>query len=208
MKKNKKILVYRILLFIIIIVGIFLNFIAKNKDFNLLFSYYTIQSNMIVMFFLVIEIIHYFRPFKLFEKEGTYQNIKGMITLTILITGFVFAIILAPYVRDWSGARLYSSYLLHYISPLMVLLDFLFFNKPSKKISFKMCLAWFIYPIIYYIFGVIRVLFLDGFVPYPFLNVKELGPIKSIEYFLILFISFYFVSTILIFIKNKQVKDK
>ncbi len=208
MKNNKKILIYRIILFILIIIGISLNFTAKNKDWNLLLSYYTIQSNIIVSAFLLIEIINYFKPIKLFKKEKTFLYLKGMITLTILITGLVFAIILTPYVKDWSGARLYSSYILHYISPAMVLIDFLFFDKKKIEISFKEIIIWFIYPIIYYIVGVIRALFLDGFVPYPFLDVKTLGPIKSILYFLILFFSFYLVSIIMVLVKNKLIKHK
>lgn len=210
MKKRKKtlVLIYRIILLVFIIIGISLNFMAKNKDWNLLLSYYTIQSNFIVALFLIMEISNYFKPIKIFKKESTYQTIKGMITLIILITGLVFAIILSPYVKDWTGSRLYSSYILHYISPTMVLIDFLFLEKSTEKISFKRNILWFIYPIIYYVFGVIRVLFLDGFVPYPFLNVKELGPIKSILYFLILFISFYLISFVLVYAKNKTVKHK
>ena len=208
MKKNKVTLIYRMVLFIIIIIGILLNFTAKNKDLNLLLSYYTIQSNLIVSLFLLLEITNYFKPIKLFKKENTYQNLKGMITLTILITGLVFAIILAPYVKDWTGARLYSSYILHYISPSMVLIDFLFLEKGNVKLSFKKNIFWFIYPLIYYVFGVIRVLFLDGFIPYPFLNVKELGALKSLLYFLVLFASFYIISIILVLVKNKQIKYK
>ena len=190
MKNNKLKMFYRIIILILIIIGIIFNFISKNKDWNQLLSYYTIQSNMIVAIFLIIEIINYFKPLKLFKKEDTYQNLKGMVTLTIIITGLVFAIILAPYVKDWKGYRLYSSYILHYISPLMILIDFIFFDKCTDKLSFKKNYMWFIYPILYYIFGVIRVIFLDGFVPYPFLDVKNLGPLKSILYFLVLLVTF------------------
>ena len=196
------VIIYRLILLIIIIIGIIFNFIAKNYDLNMLLSYYTVQSNIIVAIFLLLEIINSFKKIKLFKKEETYQNIKGMITLIILITGLIFAIILAPYVKNWTGYRLYSSYILHYISPLMVLIDFLFFDKPTTKLSIKKNIFWLIYPITYYIVGMIRILFIDGFIPYPFMDIRGLGYIKSLGIVIFLILVFYIISIILILLKN------
>ncbi|MGN1000492.1 MAG: Pr6Pr family membrane protein [Bacilli bacterium] len=200
--KKYLVVIYRAILLILIIIGIIFNFIAKNYDLNMLLSYYTVQSNIIVAIFLLLEIINSFKKIKLFEKEETYQNIKGMITLIILITGLIFAVILAPYVKNWTGYRLYSSYLLHYVSPLMVLIDFLFFDKPTTNLSIKKNIFWFIYPVMYYLIGIIRILFIDGFIPYPFMDVKGLGYIKSLGIFIFLLLIFYFISIVLIWLKN------
>ena len=201
--KNRKILIYRIIFLILIIVGIGINFISKNFSLNLLLSYYTIQSNLIVAIILILEIINYFKEIKLFKSEKTFQNIKGAATLIILITGLIFTVLLSPYVKDWKGFRLYSSYILHYITPTMCLIDFILFDKTTEKLKFKKILFWFIYPLIYYLFGVFRILYLDGFVPYPFMNVKELGIIKSILILISLLVIFYLLAILLCWTKNK-----
>lgn len=202
-KKDKLILIYRIALLVIIIVGIILNFKARDKAWYLVLSYYTLQSNIIVALFLMLEIINTFKPIKIFKEERRYQFFKGMITLIILITGLIFAILLSSYVKSWHGIRLASSYILHYICPSMVLIDFLFFDDLTTKLSSKMNILWFIYPLSYYIFGVLRVLYLDGFTPYPFMAVQMLGPLKSIATLAWLVGIFYLLSLILILAKNK-----
>ena len=202
MKKNF-ILIYRVLLFIIILCGIILNFFAKDFNLNLLLSYYTIQSNIIILIVLLLKIINHFKKIKLFKNEETFNNINGACTIIILITGLIFSILLSKYTKDWSGYRLYSSYVLHYISPLLVLIDYLFFDPTTYKTDNKKILLWLIYPLLYYIFGVIRILYLDGFIPYPFMNVKELGFIKSILIVVVLIIIFYLISILLSKAKNK-----
>ena len=201
--KSKKILIFRIILLIFILTGIFINLVAKKYSFNLLLSYYTIQSNIIVSIVLILEIINYFRNLNCLKKEETLQNIKGATTIIILITGIIFAVLLTPYTREWKGLRLLSSYILHYISPTMCLIDFLFFDKRTKKLGYKKIIFWFCYPILYYIFGIIRILFLDGFVPYPFMDIKNLGFIKSSMILVSLVIIFYLLAILINFVKNK-----
>lgn len=203
MKNKKYVLIYRVILLILIVLGIILNYIAKDKSLNLLLSYYTIQSNLIVQIFLSLEIINYFKPLKIFKGEKTYQNIKGMVTLIILVTGLIFAIVLAPFVKEWTGFRLYSSYILHYICPTMILIDWLFFDRVTTKLLINKNYLWLIYPILYYCTGVFRILFLDGFIPYPFMDVKNLGVIYSIIIFLGLVLIFYVLSVILVKLKNR-----
>lgn len=179
-----------------------MNFIAKNYNLNMLFSYYTIQSNILVSFVIILEIINEYKKTKLFQNEETYQNIKGATTTIILITGLIFTVLLSSYVKNWKGLRLYSSYILHYISPTMFLIDYLFFDQTHQKLKFKKTIMWFIYPITYYLIGIIRIIFLDGFIPYPFMNIKGLGVFKSILIFIILLSVFYLISLLLITAKN------
>lgn len=200
---NKKILVFRTLLLFLIIIGIIMNFIAKDYNINMLLSYYTIQSNIIVAIIVSLEIINESKKISFFANEETLQNIKGATTIIIFITGLIFTVLLTPYVKDWKGLRLYSSYILHYLSPIMCIIDYLFFDKLNKKQNFKKIILWFIYPTIYYILGIIRIIYIDGFIPYPFMNIEKLGIGKSILTFFILLIIFYCFAIILCTLKNK-----
>ena len=201
--KKKIIMIYRIILSIIIIVGIIFNLIGKNYDFNMLLSYYTVQSNIIILVILILEIINSLKKNKTFKDEAFFQNIKGAGTIIILITGIIFTVMLAKYTKDWRGYRLYSSYLLHYISPPLFLIDFLFFDNTTQKIKYNKVIFWLTFPLCYYILGVIRTLFLDGFTPYPFMDVNTLGFAKSLEIVIVLLSIFYLLAILLCVVKNK-----
>lgn len=201
MKKNV-VLIYRIVLAIIIFIGLIFNYLAKNYDLNMFLSYYTVQSNIIVLIILLLQIINHFKQINLFREEHIFQNIKGAGTIIILITGIIFITLLTKYTKDWSGYRLISSYLLHYISPLMVLIDYLFFDNLTKKLNYKKTIIWLVYPLCYYLFGIFRILFIDGFIPYPFMDIKGLGFFKSFGIITGLIIFFYILSMLICVLKN------
>lgn len=90
--------------------------------------------------------------------------------LGILITGLVFAIVLAPKLHLTGGA-LVATIRFHYISPVMALLGWLLFG-PRPRISWHTVAVAFVWLVYIFTQGA----FTHWYpYPYPFLDVTEIG---------------------------------
>ncbi len=131
-----------------------------------LFSYFTIESNLIV---LATALVLAWRP--AFDGR-TWRVVRLDALLGILITGLVFAIVLAPQVH-LTGAALVATIGFHYISPWATLAAWLLFG-PRPRITWGTVLAAFIWPILWLSYIFIQGAFTHWY-PYPFLDVTKIG---------------------------------
>lgn len=137
-----------------------------------LFSYFTIQSNLFV---LVVAIGLALRP----DREGTLWRIVRLDSLIgIVITGLVFDIVLAQYVH-LSGWSLVATIGFHYLSPWLTLLAWLLFG-PRPRMTWGVVGLAFIWPILWLVYTFV-VGAIDGFYPYPFIDVVEIGYAASLR---------------------------
>jgi hypothetical protein len=131
-----------------------------------LFSYFTIQSNLIVLasaFLLALS------P----QRDGRIWRVVRLDALLgILITGLVFAIVLAPQVH-LTGAALVATIGFHYISPWATVLAWALFG-PRPRITWATVLASFLWPVLWLVYIFIQGAFTDWY-PYPFLDAVDLG---------------------------------
>ena len=131
-----------------------------------LFSYFTIQSNLIVVAVCLYG--------GLARKRGAaYPAWRCGTTLWILVTGLVFSIFLASH-SSFRGIGGWANLALHYVAPSAVLLEWLFL-EPKGAQRARHVLYWLAYPLGYAALSLVRGA-IDGFYPYWFLDPTESFP--------------------------------
>ncbi|MET9269472.1 Pr6Pr family membrane protein [Kribbella sp. NPDC003557] len=131
-----------------------------------LFSFFTIQSNLIV---LAVAIGLVLRP----ARDGSVWRVVRLDSLLgIVITGLVFDIVLSQQVHLTGGA-LVATIGLHYISPWATLLAWLVLG-PRPRLTWQTVGYAFVWPIAWLVYIFTQGAFTDWY-PYPFLDVTDLG---------------------------------
>lgn len=129
------------------------------------FSYFTIESNIFAAIILLVG-----AGFLLSKKltPGWFEFLRGAAALYMITTGAVFSVLLANLDPSALTALPWDNTVLHYIIPIAMALDW-FFDPPRKRIAFKRAMIWFVYPLAYVAYTMIRGA-LTGWYPYPFLD--------------------------------------
>ena len=131
-----------------------------------MFSFFTIQSNLIV---LAVAVGLVLRPL----RDGSLWGVVRLDSLLgIVITGLVFAIILAPQIH-LTGASLLATIGLHYISPWATLAAWLLLG-PRPRMTWRVVAYAFVWPLAWLVYIFIQGAFTDWY-PYPFLDVTDIG---------------------------------
>jgi hypothetical protein len=159
-------IIFKIVLALVVLSGVITALVISTTTAEVLntFAYFTIQSNLIVLGVAVYGAIRLLAK----KPEGRLAVIiRNGATLWILITGLVFHFMLGGLFR-FTGGMAWLSISLHYISPVMVILNWLLFEEKGKS-RYIHTVYWMIYPIAYAVFSVVRFA-IDGFAPYWFLN--------------------------------------
>lgn len=132
-----------------------------------LFSYFTIQSNIIVAFVLAIAGV-----MRLKGPEPRWLELtRGAATVYISITGVVYSLLLSNV--DVNTALPWANVVLHYVVPVAMVVDWLL-DLPERRIEFRSALAWLGYPIAYLAYTLIRGPIVQWY-PYPFLDPRPHG---------------------------------
>jgi hypothetical protein len=132
------------------------------------FSYFTIQSNIIVaMVFAVAAGIQLRRQ----EEPRWLDRVRGAATVYISITGVVYALLLSNI--DVNTPLPWANVVLHYVVPIVTVVDWLL-DLPERTIPLRSALIWLAYPLAYLIYSLIRGPIVDWY-PYPFLNPEPHG---------------------------------
>lgn len=131
-----------------------------------LFSYFTIQSNLIA---LAVALTLAANP----ARDGRGWRVARLDALLgIMITGLVFGLVLAPSVH-LEGAARWATIGFHYVAPWMTLLGWLLFG-PRPRLDWATVGRAFAWPALW-----IAYTFTHGAIthwyPYPFLDVTRLG---------------------------------
>jgi hypothetical protein len=157
------------------------------------FSYFTITTNLLVSLACTILL------FASASKWGRFINKQSTLTailVYIVIVGAIYNLILR-FIWQPLGLQRIVDELLHSVIPLLFLAYwFIFVYKNDLK--WKDVWLWLIYPLVYLLFIFARGAF-SGFYPYPFINVDQLGLLKTLVnafYIALAFltISFVFIS--------------
>lgn len=121
-------------------------------DADKAFFYFTIQSNIWIGLIFMIGLIY---DVIIVSKGKDYRNnlyyvFKMVFTVSITLTFVVFATMLAPFIES-TKLYTYTNITLHYIVPLMAIIDFILYDY---KIVYKRYYQYFALcpPIIYMIF--------------------------------------------------------
>ncbi|MFI5185602.1 MAG: Pr6Pr family membrane protein [Chitinophagales bacterium] len=133
------------------------------------FIFFTILSNLLVAVSLAIILIKSSSsPGRFFSKPFSVSAIA----VYIFIVGLVYNIILRPLWRP-TGLQWVADELLHVAVPVLFLIYWVFLVfKGSLK--WKHAFWWLIFPLFYLFYAMIRGK-IEGFYPYPFIDLNKLG---------------------------------
>ncbi|MFI9203961.1 Pr6Pr family membrane protein [Streptomyces sp. NPDC053048] len=169
---------FRALVALAALTGIVLDTIDSD-DLGRLFSYFTIQSNILVAVTFAFSAHRAWTA-----RPALSPRFTGAALLFISITGLVFHFVLS---NDASGFSMTSertplesiaNQLLHTVTPLAAAFDWLVITAPGGFLL-RHAVQWLVYPLLYLPFALIRGALLDpgtdGRYPYPFLDVDLHG---------------------------------
>lgn len=134
------------------------------------FSFFTIESNILAA---LVMLIVGFGALAGAKAYRTFAFIRGAATLYMVITGIVFALLLAGLEQRLQVTVPWINVVLHYIMPIVMLVDWLLF-PPKFAFTFRQTLLWLIFPLLYLVYSLVRGS-LVGWYPYPFLDVSQVG---------------------------------
>lgn len=131
-----------------------------------LFSFFTIESNIVVM---IVSVLLAVDPL----RRGFWWEVARLnALLAITITGLVFAVILAPQLH-LTGWALVATIGFHYIAPWATVLGWLLFG-PRRRFGGATVAGAFILPIAWLVYIFTQGIFTRWY-PYPFLDVTQIG---------------------------------
>ncbi|MFG2997206.1 Pr6Pr family membrane protein [Streptomyces sp. NPDC048340] len=161
-------------------------------------SYFTIWTNILVAVVFGISAQRSLR-----RRPPLPALWTGGVLLFILITGLVFHLVLANHASPFNnadaidrltGAKAVSNQLLHTVTPIGALLDFVLLTAP-RSLTARHALQWLAFPGAYLAFALIRGALLSPDVPsrytYPFLDAAKYGYAEVAVNAVVLGIAFY-----------------
>lgn len=225
-KSRKIALIYRLFSVIIVSFGLLLSSgILEGKMQYRLFIYFTYQSNIWCLIFFIFLI---FETIKDLKKEGKIgfstvsPLIRGEVMLSIILTHLVYHNLLAPHKfkmnPNFRSSFVYQTQdiLVHYITPLLTILDYLLFCGKNSFLSFYP-FVWLSLPFVYIIVVFVIAQYIPVIpsktsrYPYFFLDVDLIGVENVIKYVVGLalgLISFAYVMVIFDYLMNAEIKLK
>ena len=208
---------YKMFTIFSLIAGIFLN-LSNTYSIRALMSYYTLQSNVIclIAFIIVLTLELLDRQY----KTDIYYLIKGGLVITIAITAIIYHIALAPggfqmdALQNSISNKMLANFLVHTVSPLLVLVDYILFDEKGH-FKFFYPILWLIQPLNYVVYVYTYSNLGGSFYniggsrqfAYFFLDYNELGYMGVLKWLLIIILGILIISEILV-ILDKFLKDR
>ena len=153
---------YKGMLFSLIIAALYREIYVNGAIIKGAFLYFTIQSNILVAFCLLILAL-------LPIKERSKCLIRGISLLAITLTGLVYNFLLYRIYNSWgTAAYTYSRTVTHVIAPIGFTVDWLLFDT-HDRMKPKDIFIWLIYPAMYYL-ALLYASYRFGFSIYFFVN--------------------------------------
>ena len=130
------------------------------------FGYFTVQSNLLYAGVLLFMLTHRVRP-------AWFAQLRGAATAYIILTGIIYAVLLAEPHEVWSWDIDFRNLAHHRLVPIMAAVDWLLVRSP-QALRIGRAWLWMLYPLTYLVCCWVR-WSVDGWVPYPFLDPAEHG---------------------------------
>jgi hypothetical protein len=161
------------------------------------FSFFTILTNLFVAIVLIVSASNLIR-----HRDPTEADdiLRGSATVSIAIVGLVFGLLLSH--LD-SGLIPWTNFVLHYLMPVVMVLDWLI-QPPKSKLAPRHIWLWVIYPIAYLVYSLLRGAFTNWY-PYWFIdpNKSPGGWTGVIVHSAAITIGFLAISFVLLWLGNK-----
>lgn len=132
------------------------------------FSFFTIQSNILgvaALFALVLV--------PRTSRNAVFDGARSAAVLYLAITGVVFALLLSGLQEEVQTSQSWVDFVVHKLMPVVVFADWLV-DPPRHRLPWWTVLAWLAYPLAWLSYTIARG-GAEGWYPYPFVDVSELG---------------------------------
>ena len=140
------------------------HFVAAN-----FFSYFTIESNALAVVSLILSSFAAVAG----GISARLDFFRGAVTLFMTTTILIFIVLLSSLPASELTAVPWDNTVLHYIMPLVIIIDWLALNRP-QPILFRRALIWLAFPLLYLSYSLIRGPIV-GWYPYPFMDASAHG---------------------------------
>jgi hypothetical protein len=197
-RNSRDIAIMRLTLAVVAIAGLVGQvsiFVARQLPLANLFSYFTVQANILAIVLLLI--LAYF-GFSGLSQESL-KPYRGAVTLYLVIVGIVYFFFLRG--TNDQATLPWVNAIMHYIVPLGMLTDWLIF-PPLGVLELKRALKWLIYPIMYVVYSLIRG-YITGWYPYAFLDPTIIGYVLVFAATIILAVICLGIIRLLLLARNK-----
>ncbi|GIP34466.1 Pr6Pr family membrane protein [Paenibacillus sp. J2TS4] len=206
LSKEKRItakVIFHILVAITGIISIFLHILYSPAPFVSM-TKFTIHANL----FIVLTFSVSTATILLKRTEGKLLDFCKNASLIYIAVGFLTYHFLLSSGGTYSGPRIITNFTLHYLIPVLVLFNWMFFEE-KKSYRYKYVIYWLGFPVLYCAVSLIRGLF-DGFYPYFFLNPHGnipagVGNYANVTLFIIGFAFVFSIFGFLLIITNKAI---
>lgn len=170
--------------------------ILFSPDPSVSITKFTIHSNIIVTIIFIVSVFAFLTKKKDSHIIDLCKN-AALIYMVVVLTTYHFILASGG---EYSGVRTITNFTLHYLMPILVLLNWLIFEE-KKWYSYKSIIFWLAFPILYGAISLIRGRY-DGFYPYFFLNPNQPIPygVGSYTNVILVIIGFTFVYCMLGFL--------
>ncbi len=175
-------IIYSITVIIVALLGFLIGLVRSESVIDYV-SYFTIQSNVLVILFFSINLVYLLKS----KFSIKLEIFRGAATFYILTTGTVFHFLLSSEYQP-TGLDAVVNIITHYFVPVTMVFYTLFLSDNSV-FKYSHFLVWLLYPYSYVIYTLIRGLFID-FYPYFFLDPNEIGYLMILVVTIILTIVF------------------
>lgn len=128
------------------------------------FSFFTVEANIIAF---VVFLTSAFATYA-GKKSVWLDFFRGASTFFMVVTGIVFALLLAGLEGVQLTAVPWDNTVLHYLIPIAAVIDWIM-DPPARRFTFRQGVAWLIFPIVYVIYSLLRGPIANWY-PYPFLD--------------------------------------
>jgi len=156
------------------------------------FSYFTVLTNTIVAYSITITLT---RPLSAMGNFFSKSSTESAIVVYIVMVGIIHYFFLRELV-ELEGWNLFADTILHKIIPLLYAFYWIIFVNKGE-LRWKDSFRWLIYPVLYLSYVLIRGA-IDGFYPYPFADAGKLGYSGALLNGILVIVSFYALSLLLI----------
>ena len=133
------------------------------------FSYFTVEANTLTIVSLLVSGYAVVAG----RTSRGLDFFRGAVTLYMTTTILIFIVLLSGYPSSELTAVPWDNTVLHYIMPIVVMLDWLI-DSPRGGVAFRSALLWLAIPLLYLAYSLIRGPIANWY-PYPFIDVLELG---------------------------------
>lgn len=172
--------------------------IAASYSVVNFFSYFTNLSNLLAAVVLLISVFG-----RSAMSAATLDLLRYASVVNMTVVGLVFAALLRNV--DLGGLLPWVNFVLHYIMPVVIVLDWLL-QPPATKLQAKHLGIAFVFPALYIGYVVLRGASM-GWYPYPFLNPANVGGYGGVAMYAVgITVTFFIAAWALLAIGNRLSK--